>query len=243
MSEPHGSQEPAAYDVIVLGAGPVGQNVADRARTAGLSVAVVERELVGGECSYWALRPRQGAAAAGHRGRRRPPGGRRPSGRHGLDTDGVFARRNRYVTDWDDSGQAQWVKSIGADLFRGHGRLDGPRRVTVTRDDGSRQVLTARHAVAVATGSRPVLPDIPGIEETRPWTNRHGTDSSAVPARLAVVGGGGVGVEMATLWRGLGSRVTLLARRRLLPRMEPSPGSWSPRDWPRRVWTYGSACR
>ncbi|MFF4756487.1 dihydrolipoyl dehydrogenase family protein [Streptomyces sp. NPDC002514] len=225
MSEPHETQEAATYDVVVLGAGPVGQNVADRARAAGLSVAVVERELVGGECSYWAcvpskalLRPVIAVADA-----RRVDGARQAvTGR--LDTDGVFARRNRYVTDWDDSGQALWVKSIGADLFRGQGRLDGPRRVTVTRDDGARQTLTARHAVAVATGSRPVLPDIPGIAEARPWTNRQGTDSSTVPARLAIVGGGGVGVEMATLWQGLGSQVTLLVRRRLLPRMEPFAG-------------------
>ncbi|GGW91448.1 dihydrolipoyl dehydrogenase family protein [Streptomyces chartreusis] len=225
MSEPQQTPGTATYDVIVLGAGPVGQNVADRARAAGLSVAVVEHELVGGECSYWAcvpskalLRPVIAVADA-----RRVDGAREAvSGR--IDTDRVFARRNRYVTDWDDSGQALWVKSIGADLFRGHGRIDGPRRVTVTRDDGVSQTLTARHAVAVATGSDPVLPDLPGIEEARPWTNRHGTDSSTVPGRLAVIGGGGVGVEMATLWQGLGSRVTLLARRRLIPRMEPFAG-------------------
>ncbi|MFI1767201.1 dihydrolipoyl dehydrogenase family protein [Streptomyces sp. NPDC020800] len=225
MNEPHAPQESAVHDVIVLGAGPVGQNVADHARAAGLSVAVVERELVGGECSYWAcvpskalLRPVIAVADA-----RRVDGARQAvTGR--LDTEGVFARRNRYVTDWDDTGQALWVKSIGADLFRGHGRLDGPRRVAVTRDDGAHQLLTARHAVAIATGSRPVLPDIPGIAQARPWTNRHGTDSSTVPARLVVVGGGGVGVEMATLWQGLGSRVTLLARRRLLPRMESFAG-------------------
>ncbi|MEV6699250.1 NAD(P)/FAD-dependent oxidoreductase [Streptomyces sp. NPDC051453] len=225
MSEPHENQEGATYDVVVLGAGPVGQNVVDRARAAGLSVAVVERELVGGECSYWAcvpskalLRPVIAVADA-----RRVDGARQAvAGR--LDTAGVFARRNRYVTNWDDSGQALFVKSIGADLFRGHGRLDGPRCVTVTRDDGAQQTLTARHAVAVATGSRPNLPNIPGIEEARPWTNRDGTDSSTVPARLAVIGGGGVGIEMATLWQGLGSQVTLLARRRLIPRMEPFAG-------------------
>ncbi|SEE70296.1 dihydrolipoamide dehydrogenase [Streptomyces sp. KS_5] len=225
MSEPQQTPGTATYDVIVLGAGPVGQNVADRARAAGLSVAVVERELVGGECSYWAcvpskalLRPVIAVADA-----RRVDGAREAvSGR--IDTDRVFARRNRYVTDWDDSGQALWVKSIGADLFRGHGRIDGPRRVTVTRDDGVSQTLTARHAVAVATGSDPVLPDLSDIEEARPWTNRHGTDSSTVPGRLAVIGGGGVGVEMATLWQGLGSWVTLLARQGLIPRMEPFAG-------------------
>ncbi|MEU8849462.1 NAD(P)/FAD-dependent oxidoreductase [Streptomyces sp. NPDC048564] len=225
MTETDENQTTATYDVVVLGAGPVGQNVADRARAAGLTVAVVERELVGGECSYWACVPSKAllrpviALADAHR-----VDGARQAVTGALDTARVFARRNRYVTDWDDTGQAQWVKSIGADLYRGHGRIDGPRRVTVTSGDGARHSLTARHAVAVATGSRPVLPDIPGIQEARPWTNRHGTDSSAVPGRLAIVGGGGVGAEMATLWQGLGSQVTLLARRRLLPRMEPFAG-------------------
>ncbi|MFI9272010.1 dihydrolipoyl dehydrogenase family protein [Kitasatospora sp. NPDC052896] len=225
MNEARENQESSAYDVVVLGAGPVGQNVADHARAAGLTVAVVERELVGGECSYWAcvpskalLRPVIALSDA-----RRVDGARQAvTGR--PDTDRVFARRNHYVTDWDDSGQAEWVKSIGADLFRGHGRIDGPHHVTVTRDDGARLVLTARHAVAIATGSRPLLPDIPGIQAARPWTNRDGTDSSTVPGRLAIVGGGGVAIEMATLWQGLGSQVTLLARRRLIPRMEPFAG-------------------
>ncbi|MFJ8007759.1 dihydrolipoyl dehydrogenase family protein [Streptomyces fagopyri] len=225
MSAPRENQGTTTYDVIVLGAGPVGQNVADRAHAAGLSVAVVERELVGGECSYWAcvpskalLRPVIAVADV------RRVDGARQAVTGSLDTDGVFARRNHYVADWDDSRQALGIKSLGADLFRGHGRFEGPGRVTVTRDDGAQQTLTARHAVAVATGSLPVLPDVPGIEEARPWTNRHGTDSSTVPARLAVIGGGGVGVEMATLWQGLGSRVTLLARRSLLPRLEPFAG-------------------
>ncbi|MFF3461887.1 dihydrolipoyl dehydrogenase family protein [Streptomyces sp. NPDC002619] len=225
MSEAPETQDNGVYDVIVLGAGPVGQNVADRARAAGLSVAVVERELVGGECSYWAcvpskalLRPVIAVAEA------RRVDGARQAVTGPLDTEAVFARRDRYVTEWDDGGQALFVKGIGADLYRGHGRIDGPRRVTITSDDGARHTLTARHAVALATGSKPVLPDVPGIEEARPWTNRHGTDSSAVPARLAVVGGGGVGVEMATLWQGLGSHVTLLARHTLLPRMERFAG-------------------
>ncbi|MEV3961601.1 NAD(P)/FAD-dependent oxidoreductase [Nocardia sp. NPDC050193] len=224
MTETHESQATATYDVVVLGAGPVGQNVTDRARAAGLTVAVVERELVGGECSYWAcvpskalLRPVVAVADA------RRVDGARQAVTGPLDNARVFARRDHYVTDWDDAGQAQWVKSIGADLFRGHGRLNGPRRVTVTGDGGDGYTLTARHAVAVATGSRPAMPDLPGIQQARPWTNRQGTDSSTVPGRLAIVGGGGVGAEMATLWQGLGSQVTLLARR-LLPRMEPFAG-------------------
>jgi pyruvate/2-oxoglutarate dehydrogenase complex dihydrolipoamide dehydrogenase (E3) component len=129
------------------------------------------------------------------------------------------------VSNWDDTGQADWVAGIGATLVRGHGRLNGPRRVAVTIPGGDEVALTARHAVVVCTGSRPALPDLPGMTEARPWTNRQATDSGYVPRRLAVVGAGGVGVEMATAWQGLGSSVTLLARgSRLLPRMEPFVG-------------------
>lgn len=214
------------YDVIVLGAGPIGQNAAERARATDLSVALVERELVGGECSYWAcvpskalLRPVIAVSDA------RRVDGAREAVSGPISSKGVFGRRNRYVTDWDDSGQADWVSGIGATLVRGHARLAGPRRVAVTTSDGEQAVLTARHAVVVCTGSRPELPHLPGIDEARPWTNRQATDSSYVPERLAVVGAGGVGVEMATAWQGLGSKVTLLARGSgLLPRMEPFVG-------------------
>jgi pyruvate/2-oxoglutarate dehydrogenase complex dihydrolipoamide dehydrogenase (E3) component len=143
-----------------------------------------------------------------------------------LDTAGVFGRRDRYVSNWDDSGTVDAaVAGVGADLVRGHGRLAGPRRVAVKTPDGDVVTLTARHAVAICIGSGAALPDTPGIAEANPWTNRRATDSSEVPERLAVIGGGGVAVEMATAWRGLGSSVTLLARRSgLLPRMEPFAG-------------------
>lgn len=214
------------YDVVVLGAGPVGQNLADRARAAGLSVAVIERELVGGECSYWAcvpskalLRPVLAVADA------RRVDGARQAVIGPLHPGGVFARRDRYVGDWDDTAQTDWVDGIGATLIRGHGRLDGPRRVVVTTPGGKEVALTVKHAVAVCTGSRAALPDVPGLYEARPWTNREATDTSEVPNRLAVVGAGGVGVEMATAWQGLGAQVTLLARgSQLLPRMEPFVG-------------------
>lgn len=213
------------FDVVVLGAGPVGQNAAERARSGGLRVAVVERELVGGECSYWAcvpskalLRPVLALADVGR------VDGAREAVTGPIDPVGVFGRRNRYVTDWDDTGQADWVSGIGATLVRGHGRLNGPRRVTVSSSDGE-ITLDAQHAVVVCTGSRAALPDLPGIVEARPWTNRQATDSSTVPRRLAIVGAGGVGVEMATAWQGLGSAVTLLVRGSgLLPRMEPFVG-------------------
>ncbi len=214
------------FDVVVIGAGPIGQNAAERARATGLSVAMVERELVGGECSYWACVPSKALLrpVIALSDTRRIDGAREAV-TSSINADGVFGRRNRYVSDWDDSGQADWVKGIGAALVRGHGRLDGPRRVAVTTPSGEQLVLTAGHAVVVCTGSRPALPDLPGIAEARPWTNRQGTESSYVPERLAVVGAGGVGVEMATAWQGLGSKVTLLARGSgLLPRMEPFVG-------------------
>src|ERR1700749_1857609 len=197
------------YDGIVLGAGAVGQNVAERARGGGLSVVMVERELVGGECSYWGcvpskalLRPVIAIADANHLD------GAREAVTGSIAATGVFGRRDRYVTNWGDTGQADWVAGISATLVRGHGRLDGPRRVTVTTAKGEASALTARHAVVICTGSRAALPDLPGIAEASPWTNRRGTDSSSVPNRLAVIGAGGVGVEMATAWHGLGAAGT-----------------------------------
>ncbi|OEU92249.1 pyridine nucleotide-disulfide oxidoreductase [Streptomyces abyssalis] len=214
------------YDVIVIGAGPVGENVADRAHATGLSAVVVESELVGGDCSYWAcipskalLRPVSALADA------RRVAGAAQAVDGGLNAEAVLARRTSFVSDWQDDGQAAWLDSVAVDLVRGHGRLDGPRRVVVETPDGSSRTLTARHAVAVCTGSRAALPDLPGIVEARPWTSREATSSKEVPRRLAVVGGGAVGVEMATVWQALGAEVTVLVRGdRLLPRMEPFAG-------------------
>ncbi|MFJ6214743.1 dihydrolipoyl dehydrogenase family protein [Streptomyces sp. NPDC092296] len=226
MSQSADAASTATHDVIVIGAGPVGENLAERARAAGLTVALVESELVGGECSYWACIPskallRPGAALADAR---RVAGARQAvSGR--LDAAAALERRNGFTSDWEDSGQVDWVNGIGAELVRGHGRLDGPRRVTVETPDNGQLVLTARHAVAVCTGSRAVLPDLPGIAEARPWTSREATASRTVPRRLAVVGGGVVGAEMATAWQSLGASVTLLVRGQgLLPRLEPFAG-------------------
>ena len=214
------------YDVIVIGIGPVGYTAAARVGAAGLSVATVERELVGGECHYWAcipskamLRPVVAVADA-----RRVAGARQAVTRT-VDVPAVFARRDGWVDDWNDEGQAAGLKTIGAKLIRGHGRLNGHRQVIVETPDGGTVTLTARHAVVICTGSRPALPDLAGLAEARPWTNRHATGSHTVPGRLAIVGGGGVGVEMASAWAGLGSSVTLLAQADgLLPRMEPFAG-------------------
>ncbi|WP_369191399.1 NAD(P)/FAD-dependent oxidoreductase [Streptomyces sp. R08] len=218
--------ESIAYDVVVLGAGPVGENVADRTRAAGLSTAIVESELVGGECSYWACMPSKALLrpVIARADARRVPGlGHLVQGP--LDTAAVLAHRDYETSGWKDDGQVQWLDGIAADLYRGHGRLDGPRKVTVTGPDGVRHVLTARHAVAVCTGTRALLPDLPALADVKPWTSREATSAQAAPGRLIVVGGGVVAVEMATAWQALGSQVTLLVRGKgILPRMEPFAG-------------------
>ncbi|MFJ5259868.1 dihydrolipoyl dehydrogenase family protein [Streptomyces sp. NPDC088387] len=214
------------YDVVVLGAGPVGENVADRTRAAGLSTAIVESELVGGECSYWACMPSKALLrpVIARADARRVPGLRQLV-QGDLDVAEVLAHRNYFTSDWKDDGQIGWLDGIGADLYRGHGRLAGPRTVIVTGPDGEQHTLTARHAVAVCTGTRAQLPDLPGIADVRPWTSREATSSQSVPGRLVVVGGGVVATEMATVWHALGSQVTMLVRGKgLLPRMEPFAG-------------------
>ena len=213
------------YDVVVLGAGPVGENVADYARQGGLSVAVVERELVGGECSYWAcipskalLRPVHALAAA-----RRVPGAREAvTGT--IDVAAALAWRDSFAAQ-DDSGQAAWLEGAGIALVRGHGRLVGERTVEVTRD-GRTTVLTARHAVVLATGTSASVPDVPGLRDAQPWTSREATTASAAPRRLLVMGGGVVAVEMAQAWSALGCEQVLVLERgeRLLARNEPFVG-------------------
>ncbi|MBO0900872.1 NAD(P)/FAD-dependent oxidoreductase [Cellulomonas sp. zg-ZUI222] len=212
------------FDVVVLGAGAVGENVADRASRTGLRVAVVEPALVGGECSYWAcmpskalLRPGDALAAA------RAVPGADAALTGDLDVAAVLARRDEVAAHWDDAGQVAWVEGAGLTLVRGHARFTGPRTLTVERADGTARPLRARHAVVVATGSVAVVPD--AFAGVRAWTSREATSAHRVPPRLAVVGGGVVATEMATAFADLGSEVTVLVRgRRLLPAAEPFAG-------------------
>ncbi|MEV5069138.1 NAD(P)/FAD-dependent oxidoreductase [Microbacterium sp. LMI12-1-1.1] len=213
------------YDLIVIGAGPVGENVADRATQGGLSVVVVESELVGGECSYWACIPSKAmlrAGAALSAARRVKGAAAAVTGT--VDVAATLLRRDELVHHWDDTSQADWLRGAGIDLVRGHGRITGEREVTVTDADGSQTVLTARHAVAVSTGSAALLPDIPGLREVQPWTSREATGVHDVPASLAVLGGGVVGSEMATLFTSFGTAVTVIARSGLLRGVEPFAG-------------------
>ncbi len=214
-----------AYDLIVIGAGPVGENVADRAVQGGLTAVIVESELVGGDCSYWACMPSKALLRAGavrHAARSVP--GAREAVTGDLDVAAVLRRRDEIVSDWQDDGQVAWLDGAGIDLVRGHGRLEGPRRVRVAGADGTDVVLTARHAVAVCTGSAARLPDIPGLRDIAPWSSRDATSVTEVPPSLAVIGGGVVAVEMATAFASFGTKVTLLVRSRLLSGFEPFAG-------------------
>jgi len=214
-----------SYDLIVIGAGPVGENVADRAKQGGLSVLVVESELVGGECSYWACMPSKALLRSGSALRAaRAVAGSTEAVTGDLDVAAVLKRRDSFTSSWDDQGQVSWLEGIGIDLARGHGRISGPRRVTVTAPDGSVTEHEATHAVAVSTGTAALLPDIPGLAEARPWTSREATAVEVVPDSVVIIGGGVVAAEMATAYASLGSSVTIIARSGLLTGQEPFAG-------------------
>ena len=195
-----------AFDVIVIGAGPAGEVAAGVLAVAGRSVAIVERELVGGECSFWAcmpskalLRPAEILAEA-----RRVPGASEAV-HADVNVAAVLRRRDEVIHDLDDASQLPWLADRGVTLIRGHARIAGERQVSVGED-----LLTARTAVIIAVGSGAAMPPIPGLTEARPWTNREITTASEVPRRLLILGGGVVGVEMAQAWSSLGARVTIV---------------------------------
>ncbi len=210
-----------SFDVVVLGAGPAGEVAAGRLADGGLSVAVVEPHLVGGECAFYACMPSKALLRPGEvlNEARRVPGVAEAVGTE-LDVREVLARRDEVVHDLSDESQLPWLEDKGVELFRGVGQIEGERRVRVGDD-----VLVADRAVVVATGSAPTLPPIDGLREAQPWTNREATTAKAAPARLAVLGGGVAGVELAQAWSTLGSRVTILERSdRLIEREEPFAG-------------------
>jgi pyruvate/2-oxoglutarate dehydrogenase complex dihydrolipoamide dehydrogenase (E3) component len=215
------------FDVIVVGAGPAGENAAGRVAAGGLTTALVERELIGGECSYWGcipsktlIRPGDVLAAA----RRVPGAAEAVTGT--IDVQAALAQRDYMTSNWNDSGQLPWLEENQIALFRGTARLTGPRTLEVTDSAGDVQTLTARRAVVLATGTTAFMPPIPGLADVQAWTNREVTALKDIPGRLLVLGGGAVGAEMAQAVKRLGAEeVTVIeGADRLLAREEPFAG-------------------
>ncbi|MET4046379.1 MULTISPECIES: NAD(P)/FAD-dependent oxidoreductase [unclassified Rhodococcus (in: high G+C Gram-positive bacteria)] len=198
------------FDVIVIGGGPVGENAASYAIAGSDRTAViVEHELVGGECSYWACMPSKALLRSGEvfDSARKMPGVREVIGDRSLDVEAVMARRETFTHSLDDSSQVEWAESAGISIIRGSGRLTGTKTVDV---DG--RTLTARHAVVLATGTTASVPNTPGLRDALPWISRDATNMHEVPARIAIIGGGVVACESATWLLSFGAEVTMIVR-------------------------------
>ena len=209
-------------DVIVIGAGASGENVADRVVQGGLTAVLIEAELVGGECSYWACMPSKALLRPGtalHAAQTVP--GASETIAQTLDAAAVLKRRDTFTANWQDDSQVEWVDGAGIELIRGRARIAAPRSVEVAGLDGNSYALKARHAVVLASGSAPNTPPVEGLADTPFWGTREATSAREVPGRLAVLGGGVSGTELAQAFARLGSAVTLVARSGLLGSVPP----------------------
>lgn len=206
------SEEPRQCDVIVIGTGPGGESLATRLAKAGLEVVAVESRLVGGECPYWGCIPSKMfiRAANALAETRRVPG---LAGTSTVEPDfSLVAKRIRdeATDDWDDTVAADRLAAAGVTLVRGHGRLTADRTVEVEAADGTRPTFTARRGVVLNPGTRPSAPPIDGLADTPYWTNREALETETLPASLAVIGGGPIGLELAQAYARFGSEVTIL---------------------------------
>ncbi|KAG8527791.1 uncharacterized protein KY384_007945 [Bacidia gigantensis] len=217
------------YDVIFIGSGWAGRVAAQRVVAAGLTALVIEKELVGGDCPFWAcvpskalLRPSEALDAAYSVG-----GAKEQITRPAVDVSAVFARRNAFTRNWDDTKlMLPMTLGSGADVLRGIAKIVGEKKVTVTSEGTAPIELTARHAVGVCTGSVPTTPNVPGLKEAKPWGPREATSASTVPSHLVVIGAGAVGMEMATAYTSFGSQVTVIVHgSEILSKLDPKAGA------------------
>jgi dihydrolipoamide dehydrogenase len=217
------------FDIICIGSGWAGRVAAARVVNAGMTAVIVEKELIGGDCPFWAcvpskalLRPEvafdNAKAVSGVK--------ERVHVSKGLDVQSVFARRDLYTAGWDDSKiLVPLVESSGTVIVRGTGTLVSEKKVAVESDNGENIVLEANHAVVLCTGSEAIIPDIPGLAESDPWGPRQATSSSIVPEHLLIIGAGAVGCEMAVVYASLGSKISIICPHdEVLPKFDPEAG-------------------